>query len=440
VNAQKEIRFIEMFAGIGAVRLGLSRANSVCGKHRQTTKRNRRTGTSKQSSQATRKSLRSKRNKSNPVKSGISGQIQYRCVWANEWDKHATQIYRKNFGTKELVEGDITQISADSIPDFDLLTAGFPCQAFSIAGKRKGFNDTRGTLFYDIVRVAKAKRPKLLLLENVKGLLSHNKGLTFQIIIESLEELGYLVEWQCLNSKYFGVPQNRERVFIIGHLRGKSGCQIFPVGQDDQKFADDGTETRTPQPNMTAIMGVNQDGKIYLKPRSSALRTPKASQSNLLIQVGNVDTKGHNSLWGRVYDSKGIAPNLNARGGGLGAKTGLVQIEPLRWTRTEKGREARRNSKETHGRDYTPFGNQNRELVVSKEKVSGCVTNAINKDSLLLHSRRIRRLTPVECERLQAFPDGWTKGVADTQRYKCLGNAMTVNVITYLGKLLLKKA
>ena len=119
---------------------------------------------------------------------GLEKNEKYKCLWANEVDKYACQIYRKNFGEKELVEGDIRKISAEDIPDHNLLTAGFPCQSFSIAGKRKGFNDTRGTLFFEICRIAKVKRPTLLLLENVKGLLNHDSGNTFRIILDSLSE------------------------------------------------------------------------------------------------------------------------------------------------------------------------------------------------------------------------------------------------------------
>jgi len=177
--------FIEMFSGIGGFRLGLER-------------------------------------------------VGWKCVWANDWDKYANTIYKKNFGDKELVEGDITEVEADEIPEHTLLTAGFPCQAFSVAGKRKGFQDTRGTLFFHIARIAEAKRPPLLLLENVKGLLSTQGGYCFARILQTLDELGYDVEWQVLNSKHFGVPQNRERVFIIGHLRGTGGRQVFPIGETDE--------------------------------------------------------------------------------------------------------------------------------------------------------------------------------------------------------------
>lgn len=141
-----------------------------------------------------------------------------KCVFYNDFDKYAVATYNKQFN-ENWEPKDIREIDANSIPDFDMLCGGFPCQAFSIAGKRRGFEDTRGTLFFEIARIIKVKRPKIVFLENVKGLLSHNKGETFRVIIQTLDELGYNVKWVVLNSKNFGVPQSRERVFIIGNIR-----------------------------------------------------------------------------------------------------------------------------------------------------------------------------------------------------------------------------
>jgi len=154
------------------------------------------------------------------------------CIGFSEIDKYATQIYQSHFPEHKNY-GDITKINEKELPDFDLLVGGFPCQSFSIAGKRGGFDDTRGTLFFEIARIVREKQPRLLLLENVKGLLSHDQGKTFLTIISTLDELGYDLQWQVLNSKNFGVPQNRERVFIVGHLRGTSRPQVFPFGEND---------------------------------------------------------------------------------------------------------------------------------------------------------------------------------------------------------------
>lgn len=139
------------------------------------------------------------------------------CVFTSEIDKHAVQTYQANFGN-EIVYGDITQIDEESIPDHDILLAGFPCQPFSQAGLKKGFTDTRGTLFFDIERILLAKRPRAFLLENVKQLKGHDKGRTLQVILEHLEQAGYKVFYDILKARDFGVPQNRERIYLVGFL------------------------------------------------------------------------------------------------------------------------------------------------------------------------------------------------------------------------------
>ena len=211
------LKFIDMFSGIGGFRLGLEKANTIA----QPTKGEPKEG----GNRATH--IRGTR-----FHSGLDSP--FTCVWSNDNDKYASQIYRKHWG--EICEQDIRTVDVDGIPDHDLLCAGFPCQSFSIAGKRRGFEDTRGTLFFEICRVIRAKRPSYLLLENVKGLLSHDNGDTFQTILGTLDELGYDCQWQVLNSKDFGVPQNRERVFIVGHTRGQRRPQVFPLGETDQVY------------------------------------------------------------------------------------------------------------------------------------------------------------------------------------------------------------
>ena len=178
------LKFFDLFAGIGGFRLGMERAG-------------------------------------------------HQCVGSCEWDKYARETYKTNFGSYPEYN-DAKDLHPQSLPQFDVLCAGFPCQAFSIAGKRMGFEDTRGTVFFEIARIAKEKRPPYLFLENVRGLLNHDKGRTFDTIISTLDEMGYDAEWQVLNSKYF-VPQNRERVFIIGHLRGERTRQVFPLGDFDKE-------------------------------------------------------------------------------------------------------------------------------------------------------------------------------------------------------------
>ena len=141
-----------------------------------------------------------------------------KCIGFSEIDKYASELLRAKWPNIKNY-GDATKINPNELPDFDMLCGGFPCQAFSIAGKRRGFDDTRGTLFFEIARIVKIKRPKTLLLENVKGLLNHNKGETFRTILQTLSELGYRTQCMVTNSKFFGVPQNRARVFIIVWLK-----------------------------------------------------------------------------------------------------------------------------------------------------------------------------------------------------------------------------
>lgn len=152
------------------------------------------------------------------------GELEGKCVFSSEWDKAAQKTYISNFG--EIPFGDITKIKASFIPTHDILLAGFPCQAFSIMGKMRGFEDTRGTLFFDVARILDYHHPKAILLENVKQLVSHDKGKTFKVIIKTLEELGYHVKWEILNALDFGVPQKRERVIIVGFLDPKAADEF----------------------------------------------------------------------------------------------------------------------------------------------------------------------------------------------------------------------
>jgi len=157
-----------------------------------------------------------------------NSNIEHELIGYSEIDKYAIKIFEKHYkGVKNY--GNATNIQGDEIKDFDILVGGFPCQSFSLAGNRKGFHDTRGTLFFDIARILSIKKPKYLVLENVKGLLSHDKGETFSRILTVLSELGYQVEYRVLNSKHYGVPQNRERIFITGYLGKSSGSKILCI-------------------------------------------------------------------------------------------------------------------------------------------------------------------------------------------------------------------
>lgn len=158
-------------------------------------------------------------------------QQNLRTVFTSEWDEYAQKTYRLNFNDNYEIAGDITEINESDIPDFDICLAGFPCQAFSLAGKRMGFEDDykgicRGTLFLDVVRICEFHNPKVIFCENVKGLLNHDRGRTLKVIVKSFEQIGYKVFYQVLNSKDFGVPQNRERIYIVA-FRNDIDCETF---------------------------------------------------------------------------------------------------------------------------------------------------------------------------------------------------------------------
>jgi DNA (cytosine-5)-methyltransferase 1 len=366
------------------------------------------------------------------------------CVWSNDIDKYANQIYKKNFGDGELIEGDIRQISEESIPEHTLLTAGFPCQSFSLAGKRQGFKDIRGTLFYEVARVAKTKRPKLLLLENVKGLLSAQRGYCFFRILEILDELGYDVEWQVLNSKHFGVPQNRERVFIVGHLRGAGSRQIFPIEQINKlplreaESQSEGGEASTLEASYGKTKNLSNmvyDGHHHQFTEKMGTLTGRENRqgTNWLIVADR--TRSYANLGRNLESPKPITNALS----GVQKDNLVVHTTQPRSGNPKKGGVGplSRSDGITYALDCP--NSQVIEIANALDRDeylrSGTRPRDENGKPLLLPIgyRRIRRLTPIECERLQGFPDGWTEGVSDTQRYKLLGNAVTVNVVEFLG-------
>jgi DNA (cytosine-5)-methyltransferase 1 len=333
-------------------------------------------------------------------------------VFSSEIDKYARQIYTKNFGVEP--HGDITKIKASDIPDHDILCGGFPCQTFSIAGKRRGFEDTRGTLFFEIMRIAKVKRPKLLYLENVRGLLSHEGGRTFQTILGSMDDMGYDAEWQeVFNSKNHGVPQNRERVFIIGHLRGAGTRPIFPITNSIGEISKtgDGDDIST-----GCITTRNQSGQAQWD--GSTTLISNAIDANYYKGIDN-----HGQRTAILCDSgqgrkdqlrtKTIAPLRANTGAG---HNNVVVDTPCIVQRT-------------HG------FNKGGAIELPCLRSSSFEHN----DFLFDNQQRMRRLTPTECERLQGFPDNWTKqGTTLINNVHILGNVcqkINVQLMDVKGKL-----
>ena len=333
--------------------------------------------------------------------------IQHEWLGFSEIDKYATELYKRRFPNAEEL-GSVENISYEKLKGkrLDLLTGGFPCQAFSIAGRRRGFEDTRGTLFFEIARLLedyiKNGQPiPCILLENVKGLLSHDSKRTFTTIYKILTDLNYTLECQLVNTKWW-LPQNRERIFIFGRYNGNpSGRKVFPIGKNDIK-AD------SKKINIVGHSGTGgQRGDIHSTDgiMSCLSATDYKQPKQILEQIGTI---GKDSEATRVYDTSCARTIKN--GGGMGAKTGLYKVKTHslypRSSKTGKG-----------GTGH-----------LTKEDGTAYCLDTGNAQAVEVKSK-IRRLTPMECERLQGFPDGWTDGQSDTQRYKQCGNAVSVPVV-----------
>ncbi|HHV8220662.1 DNA cytosine methyltransferase [Streptococcus pneumoniae] len=356
----------------------------------------------------------------------------HECIGFCEIDKFARESYKAIHNTKGEIElHDITAVSDESIRGIgsvDIICGGFPCQAFSIAGNRRGFEDTRGTLFFEIARFASILRPKYLFLENVKGLLNHENGVTFETIISTLDELGYNVEWQVLNSKNFGVPQNRERVFIIGHLRRERTRRIFPLSGKNQS---------TSNQSVMKIGNINpsgngMNGEVYQADGlAPTLTTNKGEGQKIAIKSNTIKQFGvlqpNFNQCGVVYETDGIAPTIRAyQGGGLEPKIRVKEATKQGYQDAEIGDSvnlSHPNSKTRRGR----VGKQ-----IANTLLTGESQGVVEPDF------RIRKLTPRECWRLQGFPD-WAFDKAqevnsNSQLYKQAGNSVTVNVISAIAQ------
>lgn len=299
---------------------------------------------------------------------------EMKTVFVSEWDEYAQKTYKANFEEPTEIAGDITKIHETAIPTFDICLAGFPCQAFSLAGQRKGFNDdykgmSRGTLFFDVARICAEHKPKVIFCENVKGLTIHDKGKTFEIIVETLKEIGYTVFEQVLNSRDFGVPQNRERIYIVAFRNDIAPKTFeFPTPIDDTKRIRDILEEK-PVP-----------AKYYLSEcYMDTLRRHKARH----------EAKG-NGFGYEIRAMDDVAGAIVC--GGMGRERNL--IIDIRQT------------------DLTPTTH---------------IKGEINKEG-------VRKMTPREWARLQGFPDSYNLILADVHLYKQFGNSVTVPVIAEIAK------
>lgn len=474
---KQQLKFLDLFAGVGGFRLGLEKAG-------------------------------------------------HKCVGFCEIDAKARESYKAIHKTDGEVEmHDITAVSDEFIRGIgrvDIIAGGFPCQAFSVAGKRQGFRDTRGTLFFEIARFAHILRPKYLFLENVKGLLNHERGATFETIIRTLDELGYDVEWQLFNSKNY-VAQNRERVFIIGHSRRQCTKKIFPITGKEKSI-----DKKPAEINVAGTTNENNDltrstrERTYYADRLAATLTATDYKMPKQIVIGNVNPsqKGMN---GQVYYSESLGPTLTTNKG-EGSKIAIPVLSPDRENSRQNGRRIKSNNEEMftltaqdrHGiivegnlggsfrssssvvsvngisptlttmggggqepkiivREATKKGyseaepgdsinfafpkSKKRRGRVGKQQANTLVTG--DQQTVVTEDFQIRRLTPMECWRLQAFPDEvfltakfgsreiakkiiennlnhydciYKQKMSDSSLYKQAGNSVTVAVIYDIAK------
>lgn len=239
-----------------------------------------------------------------------------KCVYSNEWDPHAQKVYADNFG--HIPEGDITKVDEKTIPNHDILCAGFPCQAFSISGKQRGFEDSRGTLFFDVARIVKEKKPKIVFMENVKNFATHDGGKTLSVVKSTMEELGYTFYQKVLNSVTYGMPQKRERIYMV--------CFRNDLDINTFKFPKPFKLTR--YVNDFLLKDETIVESLYIdRPDTYYNDIEDNKYSDKPIRLGIVNKGGQGE---RIYSTKGIAITLSAHGGGAFAKTGgyLVNGRP----------------------------------------------------------------------------------------------------------------
>jgi DNA (cytosine-5)-methyltransferase 1 len=317
------------------------------------------------------------------------------CSWQCEIDKHATTVLEKQW-SKVKRYADVREIGKRNLEPIELICGGFPCQDLSVAGKRKGLAGERSGLWWGFARIIDELEPKWVVAENVPGLLSSNKGKDFAFILRWLVERGYGVSWRILDSQYFGVPQRRKRVFIVGSFRsGGSAEVLFEQESLSGNIAEVGAEGETATETFTIRSGKDGGGKGYLGSKEKAMKL-SGQEQHLFRMVGfgdYVDDDKVGTLKQRDYkDSTDLVweqNRIHLRG------KGESSISPTLQERMGTG------------------GGQ-----------VPCVG--------------VRRFTPVECERLQGFPDGWTECCSDSQRYRQMGNAVTVNVAEWIGKRIMR--
>ena len=327
----------------------------------------------------------------------------------SEIDKHAQQVYKHNFKKSNYV-GSVTDVRASELPRINAITFGSPCQDFSLAGKRKGMGGERSSLILEAIRLVKECRPDFFIWENVKGTFSSNNRQDFAAILQAFANIGgYRLEWQLLNTKWF-LPQNRERIYLVGYIGGRSGRSVFPIGKDDtkidvvQKQTTNTLTTRYRADGVGTYIGEDKfDSQIKIK--NGTKQGYDIAKEGDSINYSNLNSETRRGRVGKrvaqTLDTACSQATIDVRGG------------------TQK--------------NAAEMINQSPALTSAMGMGGGHVPIV----------KRIRRLTPIECERLQGFPDNRTQYgteglISDSQRYKMCGNAVTVDVVEAVGKQILK--
>ena len=416
----------------------------------------------------------------------------HKAIAYSEVDKYAKQSYTSIYETSEELDlGDITKVSNEQWQDLkgkaNIIVGGSPCQSFSLAGKRRGFEDTRGTLFFHYVNAVKEVQPEFFIFENVKGMISHDKGETIKTVLSSFNEIGYDIDFDVFNSKYYGVPQNRERIYIVGK-RKDLGINESRESVKGKKKLDQLKNWAIENINYVKLLPENNnenvekrlvdvledkvDEKYYLSEEKTKKLTlnldlTESKKSDIAIkQVGNIvdnkETFGGNPQRGRVYNSEGLSPALNCmRGGGLEPKIAVREATKQGYAIAEQGDSVNvtyPDSKTRRGRvgkqvaQTLQAGEVNQGVVIDDTQgydgtriykgVSPTIRSS-RSGLKTIDNLRIRKLTPLECWRLQSFTDeqfykAKDSGVSNSQLYKQAGNAVTVNVVDAITKELFK--
>ena len=334
----------------------------------------------------------------------------------SEIDKHAIAVYKHQF-PKSTYVGSVTDVRGGDLPRIDLITFGSPCQDFSLAGKRKGMEGDRSSLILEAIRLIGECRPRVFIWENVKGAFSSNSGEDFSAILQEFTNIGgYRLEWQLLNTSWF-LPQNRERIYLVGYstTTKRNWRGVFPIGEGNQSNSELECSRKAITKCLTARGQEGHAGMQLVKVK----------------QIGTkLDSNGGTQPYqqDRVYDADGLVPALNQ------GKSDLIIKEktPQPIIGAIRGRNPENPNDNTKGIEFK------QRLELNKKGESNCLTSDVTMNMVVEPTYRIRRLTPIECERLQGFPDNHTafgiyddqkKPMSNTQRYKQCGNAVTVDVV-----------